>query len=311
MRALVLGGTQFISQAVAVELIARGCETTILTRGFREVTYSGLAGRYRADRKDAASMSQLRGACFDAVFDCSGYDEIDVRTVMDALLPDEKTAYVFLSSGAAYLPASGAVPEDAPRGESDVWGAYGAGKLRAENALVQEQGRRGFALSIVRPAYVYGPGNNLYRESYFFERIARGACVPIPGGAAMTQFVYVDDVVRLLLDVPGAHTGVEAFNCAYPDPVDWQMLVGVAGTAMGIEPYIERIDYRGHMDPRSFFPFRDCTYVLDVSKVVRCGLVRPRVDLEEGMRRAYAWWCGNRPPHADAKMTNVEAALTL
>ena len=32
MRALVLGGTQFISQAVAVGLIARGCETSILTR---------------------------------------------------------------------------------------------------------------------------------------------------------------------------------------------------------------------------------------------------------------------------------------
>lgn len=311
MRALVLGGTQFISQAVAVGLIARGCETSILTRGLRDVAYTGLAGRYRADRKDAASMEQVRGERFDAVFDCSGYEARDVRVVLDALRPDGETSYVFLSSGAVYLPSDNAVAEDAPRGENGVWGAYGAGKLEAENALVREQRRRGFSLSIVRPAYVYGPGNNLYRESYLFERIARGEPVPVPDGKALTQFAYIDDVVRLLLGLPGAHDGVEAFNCAYPDPVDWEMLVGAAGAAVGVEPRIKRVDCAGRMDARTFFPFRDCTYLLDTAKAERFGLKQPSVELEEGMRRAYAWCCCNRTPCPDAKMVNIEVALAL
>lgn len=311
MRALVLGGTQFVSEAVARALIAHGHETFILTRGRREVRYRGLSGRYRADRKDAASMAQLRGKAFDAVFDCSGYDAEDVRVALDALLPDERTSYVFLSSGAVYLPSCAAVGENAPKGESAVWGAYGRGKLEAEEALIRRARQRGFTLSLVRPAYVYGPGNNLYRESCFFDAIARGREIAVPDGDVRTQFAYIDDVVCLSLSLAEAHGGVEAINCAHPEPVDWGRLVRAAAAAMGVEPRIKRVAYEGVLEPRSFFPFRDCTYVLDTGKLERLDACRPLIDLDEGLRRAYAWYREHGPAPADVKMTSVEVALAL
>ena len=311
MKALVLGGTQFISQAVAQTLVACGTETSILTRGRRPVAVAGLAQRYRADRRDAESMRCLRDARFDVVFDCSGYAACDARTVLEALRPDERTAYVFLSSGAVYLPSPRPVAEDAPTGPNEAWGAYGLDKLAAEELLTCAQARAGFQLSIVRPAYVYGPGNNLYRESFLFDCLERGVPVPVPAGATRTQFAFIDDVVRLLLGLPGAHEGVEAFNCACPEAIGWERLVHAAAAAMGVEPHVVRVPYEGVLEPRSFFPFRDCTYLLDMAKAERFAVERPSTGLEEGMRRAYAWHRVHGPAAPDPKMTSVEVALGL
>lgn len=309
MRVLVLGGTQFVSRAAASALVVRGHEVAILTRGRLPVACDGLSERLVADRKDAESMRQLRGRAFDAVLDCSGYVAADVACVLEALRPEAGTRYVFLSSGAVYRPADAPVAEDAPKGENEHWGPYGLGKLAAERLLEQERDRRGFELSIVRPAYVHGPGNNLYREAFLFDRIAQGLPVPVPAGDARTQFVFVDDLTDVLARLAERGDGVGALNCANPQPVGWVELVEAAGAAMGHAPCIVPVDYRGRMQAREFFPFRDCTYLLDMGKAARLGLGLPKTDLAEGMRRSHAWWLRERPRLADAKMARVDEAL--
>ena len=309
MRVLVLGGTQFVSEAAAKGLIARGHEVAILTRGKRPVTYDGLVEHVVADRGDKASMRRLRGRRFDAVLDCSGYRAQDVASVLESLRPEAGTHYIFLSSGAVYRPADAPVAEDAPKGENEHWGPYGLGKLEAEELLERERVRLGFELSIVRPAYVYGPGNNLYREAFFFDRIARDLPVPIPASDARTQFVCIDDMAGALVRVAERDEGAGALNYANPQPVGWRELVEAAGAALGRSARIQPVEYRGRMEAREFFPFRDCTYLLDMGKLERLGLGMPKTDLAEGMRRACEWWRQTRPELVDAKMARVDEAL--
>lgn len=309
MRVLVLGGTQFVGRAVAEGLIARGWDVSILTRGRLPVAYGGLVRHYRADRRDPASLRELAGERFDAVVDVSAYTAADVAPVLDTLRLDG-ARYVLVSSGAVYAPSDAARAEDAPTGENEVWGAYGLGKLEAERLLVAERPQRGCSLTILRPAYFYGPGNNLYREAYLFDRLECGHPVPVPVGGALTQFLHIDDFVRLVVSVLEAEPWeAEAFNCAHPEPVGWGDLVRAAAAAAGVEPRIVPVDYRGAMEAREFFPFRDQTYLLDTGKATRFGLAQPSVALAEGMRSAYAWYCRERPRLADPKMTRVGEAL--
>src|SRR4051794_15235299 len=82
MQILVIGGSGFLSSAVAAELQSAGHEVTALTRGRRP-----LPGGVKAlvgDRQDADGfLSLLAGRPFDAVIDCICYApaeaELDVR----------------------------------------------------------------------------------------------------------------------------------------------------------------------------------------------------------------------------------------
>ncbi|WP_080797451.1 NAD-dependent epimerase/dehydratase family protein [Arabiibacter massiliensis] len=312
MRVLVLGGTRFVGRAVAEGLIARGFDMSILTRGRLPVEYDGLMRHYRGDRRDPASLSELAGERFDAVVDVSAYAAADVAPVLDMLRFGEGTRYVLVSSGAVYVPSDAPLAEDAPIGENEVWGAYGLGKLEAERLLARERAQLGFALTILRPAYLYGPGNNLYREAYLFGRLEQGIAVPVPAGGARTQFLHIDDFVRLLLSVLDAEPwGAEVLNCAHPEPVGWDGLVRAAAAAVGVEPRIVPVDACGAMEAREFFPFRDQTYLLDVGKAARFGLAQPRIALAEGMRSSWEWFRRERPRLADPRMSRVEEALRM
>ncbi len=312
MKALVLGGTQFISQAVAQTLVACGHETPL---SHADVAPSPLPA-WRGTTVPTAAMPK---ACAVARRPIRRRVRLlGLRSLRRAYrargpAPDERTAYVFLSSGAVYLPSPQPVAEDAPTGPNEAWGAYGLDKLAAEAADLRAGLSAGFQLSIVRPAYVYGPGNNLYRESFLFDRLERGVPVPVPvpAGETRTQFAFIDDVVRLLLSLPGAHEGVEAFNCACPEAIGWERLVHAAAAAMGVEPHVARVPYEGVLEPRSFFPFRDCTYLLDMAKAGRFAVERPSTGLEEGCGARTPGTVFTHPAAPDPKMTNVEVALGL
>lgn len=257
MRVLVLGGTQFVGKALVEDLVARGWDVSVLTRGIRPLTVEGVRRWYRADRRDPSTLDALAGERFDAVLDVSAYAAEDVGPVL-------------------------------------------------------EKPRCGYALSIVRPAYVYGPGNNLLREAYLFDRLERGLPVPVPSGGARTQFALVGDVARMLAALAEpVDWDIETFNCAHPEEVDWDGLVRAAARAAGVEPRIAHVGCGDASEARTFFPFRDCTYLLDVRKAARFGMPRPETPLDGGMERTYAWYRRERPRLADPKMSRVEEALRL
>ncbi|WP_255416956.1 NAD(P)-dependent oxidoreductase [Erythrobacter sp. HKB08] len=87
--------------------------------------------------------------------------------------------------------------------------AYGASKAKAEE-LVQASG---LDWTIVRPPAVYGP-----RDVDMFElfRSARMGLVPLPPGGA-TSIIHVEDLARLLLDLPDAQPALSRKKVFEPD----------------------------------------------------------------------------------------------
>ena len=75
---------------------------------------------------------------------------------------------------------------------------YARSKAAAEDVLRQECASTDCAVTILRPAAVYGPrvkGN--YRT--MFERLARGRALPVLPGSNRRSLIFVDDLVRATL----------------------------------------------------------------------------------------------------------------
>ena len=71
-----------------------------------------------------------------------------------------------ISSSAVY-PEYGVQPflEESEKSENKFWGAYGTDKIAAEKVLLE----RVKDAYILRPPYLYGPMNNVYREAFVFD----------------------------------------------------------------------------------------------------------------------------------------------
>lgn len=143
--------------------------------------------------------SHLRGQVFDAVVDASCYGPEDCRALL-AALPAMPTTYVLLSSAAVYQRSTAPLPfaEASPAHGDEIWGPYGRDKAEAEAVLLCASAiPRPFVL---RPPYIYGPGNNLDRERFVWARQLANEPIFVPGdGETLIQFVSIDDVARAIV----------------------------------------------------------------------------------------------------------------
>jgi 2'-hydroxyisoflavone reductase len=210
MRLLVLGGTQFLSRAVAAEAVSRGHTVTCAARGESGTVPDGASHAY-LDRS-APDWTTLEGE-WDAVVDVS-------RTpswVRDALtaLAERVPHWTFVSSISVYadhtivhgtpetLPLLEPLADDV---EQDTPEAYGASKVACEQAV---QAGAQEAL-VVRPGLIVGPGDPSGRFSYWPERIAEGGDILAPGSPESdTQIIDVRDLAAWIVDGAEQHlTGV-------------------------------------------------------------------------------------------------------
>jgi len=282
MRILITGGTVFVSRAAAEYFAARGHEVTVLNRGSREQS-AGVRHICR-DRHDSAL--DLRGERFDAVLDVTAYTAGDIDALLDAV--GDVPRYVMVSSSAVY-PETLPQPfrEDMPLGPNGHWGAYGTDKIAAEAHLLA---RRPDAY-ILRPPYLYGPGNEIYREAFVFECAENDRPFYLPGAGEMPlQFFHVRDLCRLmeriLLDAPPEHI----LNTGNAEMVTIREWVDMCYAAVGKEPRFVQVD--ASVPQRSYFPFLNYAYQLDVTR--QAALLPETEPLAEGLRESYAWYRAHR-----------------
>ena len=158
-KVLVTGGTVFVSRYIAEYYVSKGYDVYVLNRNTRKQS-EGVT-LIEADRHNIGE--KLRNLCFDIVID-TAYNAKDVELLLDSL--GNCKEYILISSSAVY-------PEYAPqpfKETTDVavnrfWGKYGTDKIEAEKELLQ---RKPDAY-IVRPPYLYGAMNNVYREAFVFD----------------------------------------------------------------------------------------------------------------------------------------------
>jgi nucleoside-diphosphate-sugar epimerase len=207
MKALVLGGSQFVGLHTVRELVAQGHDVTVLNRGQTEARLPNGVERLVADRRDGESMrAALAGKSWDSVFDVSGFIMVAMGSNMSDLidmLDGRVGAYVYTSSIMAYAP-SGVFPWDEGFPTVDEGpDTYGGFKRATEEALLERHARTGFPASVVRPAAIYGPDNNIYdMEMAYFLRLLRGLPIILPHDGLVTgSYGHVDDLCRVMVDM--------------------------------------------------------------------------------------------------------------
>ncbi|NOW01934.1 NAD-dependent epimerase/dehydratase family protein [Isoptericola chiayiensis] len=172
MRLLVLGGTGFLSRAVAATAIVRGHDVTAVHRGRTGTVPDGVT-QVLADRGDPMPPD-LAGASFDAVVDVSSTPSHVRRAV--ATWPDRH--WVFVSTVNVYAddsdpggPGVGLLrePETDDVGPASSPDAYGRMKVACEQAVLDGVA----SAAVVRPGLIVGPGDPTGRFTYWPARMLR------------------------------------------------------------------------------------------------------------------------------------------
>ena len=282
MNILVTGGTVFASRYTAEYFRDKGHNVYVLNRGSKEQS-EGVT-LIQADRHSL--NGQLKQYHFDAVIDVTAYNKTDIQDLLDEL--GEIKQYIFVSSSAVY-PETNAQPftEKQKCGVNCHWGAYGTDKIAAEEYLLARV-PQAYA---IRPPYLYGKMNNLYREAFVFDCAEKDRKFYLPKEGSMPlQFFDIEDMCRfieiLLAEKPEQHV----FNVGNPGTVTIKEWAQCCYKALGKEVQFESV--YSDVNQREYFPFHDYGYELDVTAMLK---LMPEVKpMEQGLKESYDWYKENR-----------------
>lgn len=220
---VVAGGSGFVGRHVVAELVAAGHEVRVLDRGRR----SAVAGarHFRCDlAREAPPADAFRWA--DVIVNLVGikraaggqtFEDVHVGAVR-RLVSASKTAGIHRF---VHLSVVGSRP--------DPVSPYRDTKWRAE----EELGRSRLEVTILRPAVIYGAGDDMI--THLVKMIRCAAVFPIVGsGATMLQAVDVRDVaaaVRAAVERP--ETAGRTYDVVGPERLSLRQIVET--TAQGLE----------------------------------------------------------------------------
>ena len=227
------------------------------------------------------------------------------RVVLDAALEAGVRKFVYCSTcgvhGNVDHPPAG---EDAPIQPADY---YQQTKYDAE-PMVLAYGAKGLKSTILRPAAIFGPGDT-GRFRMIFAQIARGWFPIFGDGQVLYHPLYIDnflDALVLAMDEP-AGTG-RAYLIADAEYVTIEELVRRAAAAMGtpvrlrhfpvwpivaagyaVEAVCKPFGIEPPIHPRRVDWYRQ-TRAFRIDNAMRDLGYRPKVGLDEGLRRAAEWY---------------------
>ncbi len=282
MNILVTGGTVFASRFTAEYFSRKGHEVYVLNRG-NHMQSSGVI-HISCDRHNLGDI--LKKYHFDAVLDITAYNYDDVKLLYEGLGSFDN--YIFVSSSAVY-PETLQQPfnEQQKCGENIYWGDYGINKLNAEKFVTENISNS----YIIRPPYLYGPMNNLYREAFVFECAEKNLPFYIPKDGKMTlQFFHIKDMCRFVEILLDKKPSEKIYNVGNTEVVDINCWVKLCYKVLGKNPDIKYVD--GSISQRSYFPFYDYSYILDVAR--QNSLMKDTIPLFDGLCESYEWYKDNR-----------------
>ena len=280
-RILVTGGTVFVSKYVAKYFQSNNYEVYVLNRGSKQqIENINLICADRNNLKDC-----LRDFSFDAIIDVCAYNQQDIKNILDAV--GEFKDYIFISTSAVY-PETNIQPfsENQSIGVNNIWGKYGSDKIEAEEYLISKVPNA----YILRPPYLYGPMQNLYREPFVFECALKSRKFYIPNDGKMKlQFFHVDDLCKVIEKILEKHPTNHIFNVGNSELIDINTFVELCYKVVGTP--LEKIYVTNHSNQRDYFSFHDYEYSLDVTK--QSELLMEEKDLFEGLMESYEWFKDN------------------
>lgn len=282
MKILVTGGTVFVSKFVATYFNANGYDTYVLNRGTRKQV-DGVT-LIKCDR--GCLGDKLAGKHFDAIIDVCAYNQQHISDLLNSGVKFDD--YIFISSSAVY-PETLSQPFNEKQiiGPNSIWGEYGINKVNAEKYLLEKVPDA----YILRPPYLYGPMQNLYREPFVFECAEKNRKFYIPkDGNMKLQFFHVEDLCRVIEVILKNHTTSHVINVGNNTSVSINTFVELCYRVVG-KP-LEKVYIKNHHNQRDYFSFYDYEYSLDVSVLNK--ILPKQIGLFEGLKQSYQWYKNNK-----------------
>lgn len=277
---LITGGTVFVSR-FAAEYFSKQFDVWVLNRNSRHQC-SGVH-LIECDRHDLGE--KIKDAYFDVILDITAYDSQDVHDLLDAV--GGFGDYILISSSAVY-PETAEQPfkESTPAGANKIWGKYGTDKIGAEEALLSRF-PEGY---ILRPPYLYGPGNNVYREAFVFDCAVEKRPFYLPNeGTMKLQFLHVKDLCRIIGAILAQKPKQHVWNVGNEKAISVADWVSLCYHTVGETPEFRNVG--SWIEQRSYFPFYRYEYFLNVDQ--QKELLPDPISLEKGIMDSWLWYRDN------------------
>lgn len=315
---LITGASGFIGGRLRDALLDAGADVVAIRRAGSPEARRGRSAVVEYDDRDGlrrlfekekpAFVYHVAGATKGVTYaDFQRANVMPTRNLIEALREahGDVRRFVHVSSLASYGPSTKERPhrEHHPRRPIEF---YGQSKLEAEQQV--EAAGDALPWTIIRPGGVYGPGDVDYFE--LFKSIERGVNVFFGNRERVTSCVYVDDLVRAILDAASSEAtrGKGYFVCDGA-PISWgafqdhiirasgrkvrtfnlpEVLVSVAA-AFG--ELATRLDNKPRL-------FNKQKAVMGAQEAWTCSHeslradigYAPEIEVAEGVRRTLAWY---------------------
>ena len=281
MRVLITGATGFVGGHL-LRALASTHELFATARRAVPAQLAGFAEWIEADLTKPLDGSALP-ARVDAVVhlaqserfaelpDQSAAEEVIAvnLTATGALLAHAREAgarrFVYASTGGVYARSEEPIRED---GQLDPQGAYFVSKLDGERLL---GGAEDLLPIVLRPFFVYGPGQRKMLVAGLFDRVLAGDQVTVAGDPGLrSNPVFVGDAVSAIEAALTSESG-GTYNLAGPEAASITELVELIAEVAGVEPRIAHAPGGSEGD-----------LVADIARL-GADLVAPRTGLREGL----------------------------
>lgn len=325
MQAAVTGGTGFLGEAIVRLLVPQAeCVRVLVRRPEDDTRVRSLQAQ--PIRGDLASHEACAALIHpgDVVFHCAARVEMTGRwedfrrttvegtgRLLQAALSQGAQRFVYVSSAAVYSKKGasvGPVSADKTQAVPARYNLYGRAKAMAEMLVRRECERAGCSWVILRPVFIYGPGNRVLVRN-FARLLDRGRLFTVGSGSNRISTAYIDEAAEAVVLAglhPRAHGKV--YDVASDEAVTQTQFINATADALGMPRPTRHVPVRiafaaaWAADIVARLPGREPPFtramidLMSTDQVIDAGLLREelgwthRTRFAEGMWRMQEWY---------------------
>ena len=248
-----------------------------------------LKGIFQKNRVDFVIHLAARAGVRPSIADPLLYQDVNIRgtiVLLEACKAYKIKNFIFASSSSVY-----GENQRVPFTEEDLniqpVSPYGATKRAGELLCYSYHHLYGMNIACLRIFTAYGPRQRPEMAIHKFTRlIDQGEKIPIYGdGSSRRDYTYIDDLIEGILGVIRYHKGFEIYNLGESQTTSLIELIKLIEGAFGKKGDIEMLE----LQPGDV----SVTYA-DITKAKRMLKYRPKVKMEEGIKRFVEWYRAQR-----------------
>ncbi len=310
---LITGGLGMIGSSIAIRLRQLGADITILDAelpmyGANEFNLEPIRGQVtmvKADIRNRRSLEQLDWN-FDMVFNLAGqvshndsienpYLDTEINylgqlNVLEQVRKKNPRARIFFSGSRLQFGKIEAVPVAENHPQQPLT-PYALNKNAAENLHLFYHHIHGISVVVFRIANPYGPRGQMKHSKYcivnwFVRQAMEGKTITVFGdGRQLRDYIFIDDLVEAMIAAMSSpQASGEVFNVGSGTGTSFKEMVAQVVRAVGSG------SCRHVAWPADYVNVETGDYVADTAKIQRLTDWRPRVGIEEGIRRTVAYF---------------------